>query len=74
MKAIGQAISQKGGSDAVDLQIAQSYLEGLGKIFSSAKTTVLPPNLANIAGVFEGLSKVTGKIPTIHTGSKGEKK
>lgn len=74
LKAIGVAISQNGGKEAVDLQIAQGYLDGLGKIFHSSKTTVLPPNLANIAGVFEGLSKVTGKIPSIQTNTKGEKK
>ncbi len=74
LKAIGTAISKDGGKDAVNLQIAQGYLDGLGKIFQQSKTTVLPPNLANIAGVFEGLSKVTGKIPTIQSSSKGEKK
>jgi regulator of protease activity HflC (stomatin/prohibitin superfamily) len=69
---IGQEISKKGGNEAVSLQIAQGYLEGLGKILNTSKTTVLPNNLANIAGVFEGLSKVTHKLPEIHT--KGDKK
>ena len=72
LKIIGKAISHKGGKEAVDLQIAQGYLEGLGKILQSSKTTVLPNNLANISGVFEGLSKVTHKLPDIH--QKGEKK
>jgi hypothetical protein len=47
----------------------------LGKIFTSSKTTVLPPNLAGIVGVFEGLSKVTNKIPSIQQNpNRGEKK
>jgi regulator of protease activity HflC (stomatin/prohibitin superfamily) len=75
LKWIGAAISKDGGKDAVDLQIAQGYLDGLGKIFSTSKTTVLPPNLAGIAGVFEGLSKVTNKIPSIQsTSNRGDKK
>jgi regulator of protease activity HflC (stomatin/prohibitin superfamily) len=72
LKAIGTAISKKGGKEAVELQIAQGYLDGLGKIFKNSKTTVLPANLTNIVGVFEGISKVTKTMPEIRT--KGETK
>ncbi|MDX1958684.1 MAG: SPFH domain-containing protein [Leptospiraceae bacterium] len=70
LKAIGTAISRNGGNQAVDLQIAQGYLDSLGKILLNSKTTILPPNLTNIAGVFEGISKVTNKIPDINKGGK----
>ncbi|MCE9499081.1 MAG: paraslipin, partial [Leptospira sp.] len=70
LTAIASSISRQGGSEAVDLQIAQSYLEGMGKIISTSKNTVLPVNVANILGVFEGFSKVTGSLPDL----KGEKK
>ena len=71
LKAISNAISQKGGEDAVELQIAQNYLQSLGKVITVSKTTVLPTNVANILGIFQGLSKVTNSLPEI---SKGEKK
>ena len=74
LRAIGNAISKDGGRDAVELQIAQGYLDGLGKIFQNSKTTILPANLANITGIFEGLSKVTGKLPQSQSGTKGDKK
>jgi regulator of protease activity HflC (stomatin/prohibitin superfamily) len=71
IRAIAAAISKKGGKEAVELQISQGYLDNMGKILHQAKTTVLPSNIANIAAVFEGLSKVTSSIP--QTG-KGDKK
>ena len=72
LAAVTEAILKQGGKDAVNLQITQSYLENLGKILNISKTTVLPPNLTNIVGVFEGLSKVTKTMPEIHV--KGDKK
>ncbi|MCC5815923.1 MAG: paraslipin [Leptospira sp.] len=63
LKAIADSISMQGGKQAVQLQITQEYLEGLGKVFDKSKTTVLPETLANIKGVFEGVSKVTNTFP-----------
>jgi regulator of protease activity HflC (stomatin/prohibitin superfamily) len=76
IKAVAEAIAKKGGDDAVDLQITQGYLESFGKILTSSKTTVLPSNMANIVGAFEGLSKVTGSFPGGKSGleGKGDKK
>lgn len=63
LHVIAEAISKKGGKEAVSLQITQEYLEALGQILKTSKTTVVPETLANIGGVFEGLSKITTKIP-----------
>lgn len=63
MKAIAESISKQGGRQAVQLQITQEYLEGLGKVLNTSKTTILPETLANIKGVFEGVSKVTSTFP-----------
>ena len=71
LKAIAEAISLRGGKEAVQLQITQEYLESLGKIFESSKTSILPLTLANIQGVFEGLSKVTSAFPgKVETGKQ----
>ncbi|MBE7411748.1 MAG: paraslipin [Leptospiraceae bacterium] len=74
LKAISSAISNKGGSEAVELQIAQNYLTSLGKVITTSKTTVIPTNVANILGIFQGLSKVTNTLPSISPTVKGEKK
>lgn len=63
LQAIAESISQQGGRQAVQLQITQEYLEGLGSVFGKSKTTILPETLANIKGVFEGISKVTATFP-----------
>jgi len=63
VQKISEAISKKGGREAVTLQLTQEYLDALGKILNSSKTTVVPENLANIGGVFEGLSRITTKLP-----------
>ncbi|MCW7498219.1 paraslipin [Leptospira levettii] len=65
LQLISEAISKKGGKEAVSLQITQEYLDALGHILKTSKTTVVPETLANIGGVFEGLSKITTKIPQV---------
>ncbi|MCB1190010.1 MAG: paraslipin [Leptospiraceae bacterium] len=59
LKMVSNAISKDGGYEAVDLRVAQSYLESVGKILASSKTSVLPLQVANVLSVFEGFSKVT---------------
>lgn len=63
LQLVSEAISKKGGKEAVSLQITQEYLDALGSILKTSKTTVVPENLANIGGVFEGLSRITTKLP-----------
>jgi regulator of protease activity HflC (stomatin/prohibitin superfamily) len=70
IKVIADAISKPGGSDAVDLQVTQGYLDSFGKILSSSKTTILPTELANIASVFQGISKVTSGLQNQNQGAK----
>ncbi|EPG66682.1 SPFH domain-containing protein [Leptospira wolffii] len=65
IQQIAEAIGKEGGSEAVNLQITEDYLSGLGEILTKAKTTVLPVEMANIVGLFEGLSKVTNKLPDL---------
>ncbi|TGJ98609.1 paraslipin [Leptospira langatensis] len=70
IQMISESIGKDGGTEAVNLQITEDYLSGLGEILQKAKTTVLPTEMANIVGVFEGLSKVTNKIPDLGAGKE----
>lgn len=71
LKMVSNAISKDGGFEAVDLRIAQSYLESVGKILATSKTSVLPLQVANVLSVFEGFSKVTSDTKdTINLGDK----
>lgn len=67
IKKVAAAISTPGGSDAVQLRIVDQFLQRLGKILNQASITVVPSELAQIKGVFEGVSKVTTKITKSET-------
>jgi len=56
---VSKAIQNPGGKPAVKMQIMEEFIEEFGKILNSAKVSVLPADLANIRGIFEGISKIT---------------
>jgi regulator of protease activity HflC (stomatin/prohibitin superfamily) len=60
LTAIAESISQnEGGSDAVNLRLAEQYIAEFGKLAKEGTTMVLPSNLADIASV---LKMATGVI------------
>ena len=58
IKMISEAISQPGGSVAVRMQLIEQYVRELSRILRDADVTVVPAELANIKGFFEGLNRV----------------
>ncbi len=62
LKRIAQAISQPGGDRAVKMRVLEQYLDEFGKILDSAAITVVPQNLANIKGFFEGFGATTASL------------
>lgn len=61
---IAAAIQKPGGTSAIRMRIVEQYLGELGKILKNANLTVVPENLANIKGFFEGM----GRVSTAMTG------
>lgn len=66
VRAVAAAISDKGGLDAVNLRIAENYLEQFGRLAKTNNTMIIPSNLADISGmvaattsVFKGLNNST---------------
>lgn len=55
---VAQAIQAPGGEQAVKMQIAEQYIQELGRILEGAQVSVLPQQVAQIKGFFEGMSKV----------------
>ena len=55
---IAAAISDKGGADAVNLRIAEQYLNEFGKLAKTNNTMIIPSDLANIAGVIKTATSV----------------
>ena len=58
VKRIAAAISEKGGVNAVNLRIAEQYLNEFGKLAQTNNSMIIPSDLANIAGVVKAASSV----------------
>lgn len=71
LRQISSAISKPGGSKAVKMRVLDKYIEELGKILSNSTVTVVPTQLANIKGFFEGIGKVSQGIPVTEKTTPG---
>jgi len=58
LRKIAGAINEKGGGDAVNLRIAENYLEQFGNLAKANNTMIIPSDLADIAGVIKTASSV----------------
>ena len=57
---IAQAIQLPGGSPAVRAQLVDRYIESFAEIAENADITVIPLELANVRGFFEGMATMAG--------------
>ena len=55
---IATAIRCEGGSDAVNLQLAEKYIAEFGKLAKANNTMIIPGDLSNIAGFLKTAAKV----------------
>jgi len=51
LRAISKAISEENGLNAVNLRIAEQYLNAFGNLAKTNNTMILPSNLSDIAGI-----------------------
>lgn len=58
IREIANAISDKGGIDAVNLRIAESYLGEFGKLAQKNNAMIIPSNLSDVAGVVASIGKI----------------
>lgn len=64
IRNIALAINHPGGTEAVNLRIAEEYLQQFGKLAQKNNTMIIPSNLSDVAGVIAAAKKVideTGK-------------
>jgi regulator of protease activity HflC (stomatin/prohibitin superfamily) len=62
IRAIGTAIEEPGGENAVNLRIAEQYLQEFGKLASTNNSLIIPSNLSDIAGVIKSASTVLKRM------------
>jgi len=51
LKRVASALIEKGGSQAMELRIAEQYIEEFGNLAKSGNTLVIPANLADLASM-----------------------
>jgi regulator of protease activity HflC (stomatin/prohibitin superfamily) len=62
LRAIANAISDDNGLNAVNLRIAEQYLNAFGNLAKTNNTMILPSNLSDIAGVVATATSVFSEI------------
>jgi len=61
IKEIAMAINEEGGMNAVNLRIAEQYLNEFGKLAKVNNTMIVPADLSDIAGVISSITSVLNK-------------
>ncbi len=60
--AIAKSIQAEGGTDAVNLRIAEQYIGEFGNLAKTNNTMIIPSNLSDVAGVVATAKEVIGKM------------
>ena len=68
IREIAKAINEKGGVNAVNLRIAEQYLDEFGKLAKTNNSIIIPSNLSDIAGMIKAASSVIKQ----QTGAAGQ--
>lgn len=71
LKEIALAISDEGGSDAVNLRIAEQYIQEFGKLAGKNNSMILPANLADISSIIATATNVVKNVNKDTTGGSG---
>jgi regulator of protease activity HflC (stomatin/prohibitin superfamily) len=58
IRRVAEAIQQPGGQEAVQLRVAEQYVERFGEVAKSSSTLVLPANLTDVASMIALATKV----------------
>ncbi len=59
---VAHAVSEPGGTDAMNLQLVESYIGRLKSLLAKADVSVVPSDVAKIDGFFTGFDQVAGTI------------
>ncbi len=59
MQAIADAINSEGGNEAMRMRLLETYIGEVAKLFNEADVSVVPRELAQMEGFFEGIDQVS---------------
>jgi regulator of protease activity HflC (stomatin/prohibitin superfamily) len=61
IRRIAEAIQQPGGSDAVNLRVAEQYIGEFGRLAKEGNTLIIPSNLSDLGGVVAAATSLIKK-------------
>lgn len=62
MAMVAKAMSLPGGKDAANIRLIEQYLEELGCIYERSNISILPREMAQVKGIFEGVDQISSTI------------
>jgi len=62
IRTIAEAINSPGGSDAVNLRVAEQYISQFGNLAKTSNTLILPSDVGNIASFVGTVTKAMDQI------------
>ena len=62
MMMVADAVTKPGGKGAVKMRLVEQFVEEVGAVFEKADISVLPSEMANIKGIFEGVDQVSAPL------------
>jgi len=62
IRRIAEAIEQPGGSDAVNLRVAEQYIGEFGKLAKETTTLIIPSDLSDVGGVVAAATRLIRKV------------
>ena len=63
IRRVAEAIRTDGGMEAVQLRVAEQYVEQFGKLAKSSNTLIIPATLSDVSGMIAAAMKVFGSVP-----------
>lgn len=73
IREIANAINERGGIDAVNLRIAESYLGEFGKLAQKNNAMIIPSNLSDVAGIVAAIGKIFSTMNKAEVETKSAK-
>ena len=69
IRTIAGAINERGGMEAVNLRVAEQYVEQFGKLAKETNTLILPQEVGNIGGF---VATVTSAMQAVNNGGESK--
>ena len=59
MNLISQALQEQGGPTAARMRLVEQFIDELGEVFDKSDISILPSEMAQVKGIFEGIQQVS---------------